>query len=247
MTTNQQPARPAPIRPFTITIPRRPSTTCSAASPARAARPGPGDNWDYGTPVAYLQKMVDRWQQFDWRAQEARINACRTSSPRSTARPSTSPRPLRRARRHPAAARAHLPGLVRRLPRHDRPAHRPGRARRTAPRTRSTWSIPSMPGFGFSTPLVGERLDDGPGRPDLRHADAPARLRLVRHPRQRRRRDGLPRAGLLEPAGLPRRARAAAVLVPLRRPERVRASSGPRTTRRWSSSAGSSRSAGTTR
>ena len=55
--------------------------------------------------------------------------------------------------------------------------------------------IPSMPGFGFSTPLVDARLDHGPGGPDLRHADAPARLRVVRHPRQRRRRDGLPRAG----------------------------------------------------
>ena len=28
------------------------------------------------------------------------------------------------------------------------------------------------------------RLDDGPGRPDLRHADAPARLRVVRRSRQ---------------------------------------------------------------
>ena len=84
--------------------------------------------------------------------------------------------------------------------------------------------IPSMPGFGFSTPIsVGGGLDDGPGRPHLRHADAPARLRVLRHPRQRRRRDGLPRAGRPRPAGLPRRARAAAVLVPLRRSERVRA------------------------
>ena len=35
----------------------------------------PDDSWDYGTPVAYLQKMVAAWQQFDWRAQEARMNA----------------------------------------------------------------------------------------------------------------------------------------------------------------------------
>ena len=54
--------------------------------------------------------------------------------------------------------------------------------------------IPSMPGFGFSTPLVGGALDDGAGGPRLRRPDAPARLRLVRHPRQRRRRDGRPRA-----------------------------------------------------
>jgi hypothetical protein len=34
--------------------------------------------------------------------------------------------------------------------------------------------IPSMPGFGFSTPLVGG-AGPWPGRSDLRHADAPAR------------------------------------------------------------------------
>ena len=42
--------------------------------------------------------------------------------------------------------------------------------------------VPSMPGFGFSTPLVGARLDDGPGRPDLRHPDAPPRLRVATAP-----------------------------------------------------------------
>ena len=63
--------------------------------------------------------------------------------------------------------------------------------------------VPSMPGVGFSTPLTRRRrrgLDDGRGRPRLRHPDAPARLRLLRHPRQRRRRDGLPRAGDAGPA-----------------------------------------------
>ena len=109
--------------------------------------------------------------------------------------------------------------------------------------------VPSMPGFGFSTPMGGRRgrLDHGPGRPDLRHADAPARLRLLRHPRQRRRRDGLAGAGGPGPRGLPRRARAAAVLVPVRGDRASSTSSGPRSTPRWSSSAGSSRWAATTR
>ncbi len=62
--------------------------------------------------------------------------------------------------------------------------------------------VPSMPGFGFSTPLVDERLDDGPGGPHLRRADAPARLRVVRRPRQRRRRDGRPASSaILNPEG----------------------------------------------
>ena len=80
--------------------------------------------------------------------------------------------------------------------------------------------VPSMPGLGFSTPLIGGGLDDGAGRSDLRHLDARPGLHVLRHPRQRRWRDGLPRAGDHEPARLPRGARPAAVLLPLRRPER---------------------------
>ena len=41
----------------------------------RFPAPAPGDSWDYGTPVSYLQRMVEAWRQFDWRAQEARMNA----------------------------------------------------------------------------------------------------------------------------------------------------------------------------
>jgi microsomal epoxide hydrolase len=36
----------------------------------------PGDPWAYGTDVAYLRELVDYWRTgFDWRAQEARLNA----------------------------------------------------------------------------------------------------------------------------------------------------------------------------
>ena len=36
----------------------------------------PGEPWAYGTDVAYLQQLVDHWRTgFDWRAQEARLNA----------------------------------------------------------------------------------------------------------------------------------------------------------------------------
>lgn len=41
----------------------------------RFAPAAPGDSWDYGTPESYLRDMVARWQDFDWRAEEARINA----------------------------------------------------------------------------------------------------------------------------------------------------------------------------
>ena len=37
----------------------------------------PGAPWAYGTDVAFLQRLVGHWRDsFDWRAQEARLNAC---------------------------------------------------------------------------------------------------------------------------------------------------------------------------
>lgn len=36
----------------------------------------PGTGWEYGIPVDYLRELVDHWREsFDWRAQEARVNA----------------------------------------------------------------------------------------------------------------------------------------------------------------------------
>src|SRR6187200_3262750 len=36
----------------------------------------PGDPWAYGTGVGYLKQLVEYWRDgFDWRAQEARLNA----------------------------------------------------------------------------------------------------------------------------------------------------------------------------
>ncbi len=36
----------------------------------------PGEPWAYGTDLAYLQGLVEHWRtRFDWRAQEARLNA----------------------------------------------------------------------------------------------------------------------------------------------------------------------------
>src|SRR3954447_26270317 len=36
----------------------------------------PGEAWAYGTDVDYLRRLVDYWRTgFDWRAQEARLNA----------------------------------------------------------------------------------------------------------------------------------------------------------------------------
>jgi len=64
------------IQPFTITIPEAALEDLRTRLAAtRFPEPAPGDGWEYGTPVSYLQDMVERWQQFDWRAEEARMNA----------------------------------------------------------------------------------------------------------------------------------------------------------------------------
>ena len=87
----------------------------------RFAPAAPGDSWDYGTPTSYLRDMVERWKAFDWRDVEARLNAhpnFLTEIDGQTihfihVRSEVPGRPA-------AAARAHLPGLGPRLPRHDR-------------------------------------------------------------------------------------------------------------------------------
>ena len=64
------------IRPFTITIPQEALDDLQhRLANTRYPVAAPGDGWDYGTPVAYLEKMITAWQQFDWRSQEARMNA----------------------------------------------------------------------------------------------------------------------------------------------------------------------------
>ena len=95
-------------------------------------RPAPGDDWD----LRHAEPLPGRdgravAHEFDWRAQEARMNAV-PALPHRDRRPDDPlpPRAVGRGGRDAAAAAAHLPGLVRRLPRHDRPADRPGRARR---------------------------------------------------------------------------------------------------------------------
>lgn len=64
------------VQPFTVAV----SDTDLADLHARLdntrfARPAPGDDWVYGTPVSYLRKAVAAWRDLDWRAVERRINA----------------------------------------------------------------------------------------------------------------------------------------------------------------------------
>ncbi|MEV8377050.1 epoxide hydrolase family protein [Kribbella sp. NPDC056861] len=65
------------IKPFWIDVPQADVDDLNARlANTRLPEPAPGDDWELGTPNAYLAEMVDRWQhQFDWRAEEARMNA----------------------------------------------------------------------------------------------------------------------------------------------------------------------------
>ena len=116
--------------------------------------PAPDDSWDYGTPVAYLRRMVEQWQRFDWRAQEARMNAVpnfrteidgqpihfvhlRSAEPDAT--------PLLLLHTYPGSFAEFLDVIG---PLTDPAAHG-GRAEDAFHVV-----VPSMPGFGFSTPVT---------------------------------------------------------------------------------------------
>ena len=64
------------IRPFTVTTPQADLDDLrDRLERTRFAATVPGDDWTYGTPTNYLQDMVERWKELDWRAVEERINA----------------------------------------------------------------------------------------------------------------------------------------------------------------------------
>ena len=72
----------AEIRPFRIDIPQsdlddllaRLGNTRWPADPTGDARDG-ADDWSRGVPAAYLRRLVDYWRDgFDWRAQESALN-----------------------------------------------------------------------------------------------------------------------------------------------------------------------------
>ena len=64
-------------KPFVFHVPERDVADLrDRLARARFPDAAPGDPWIYGTSVDYLQKLVAYWRdEFDWRAQEARLNA----------------------------------------------------------------------------------------------------------------------------------------------------------------------------
>ena len=74
MTETKNPA--LTVRPFEVAIPHSDLDDLQRRlANTRFPTPAPGDDWRYGTPVSYLREMVEHWRTgFDWRAQEARMN-----------------------------------------------------------------------------------------------------------------------------------------------------------------------------
>jgi pimeloyl-ACP methyl ester carboxylesterase len=154
MTTTQQQSE-SDIRPFTVSVPEDALEDLrSRLARTRYAESAPGDDWSYGTPTSYLRDMVARWQELDWRAQEARMNAVPNFVTeiegqtihfvhvRSRHEDAT---PLLLLHTYPGSFAEFLDLIG---PLTDPEAHG-GRAEEAFHVV-----VPSMPGVGFSTPLV---------------------------------------------------------------------------------------------
>jgi pimeloyl-ACP methyl ester carboxylesterase len=143
------------IRPFTVTTPQADLDDLrERLERTRLAATVPGDDWTYGTPTSYLQDMVERWKAFDWRAVEEQIFGVpnfRTEIDGQTIHfvhvrsAEAGATPLLLAHTYPGSFVEFL-DLV--GPLTDPVAHG-GR-----PEDAFDVVIPSMPGFGYSTPVV---------------------------------------------------------------------------------------------
>jgi epoxide hydrolase len=134
------------IRPFTVTIDQAEIDDLRRRLDlTRFAPAAPGDSWDYGTPSSYLRDMVERWKSFDWPEVEARINAhpnYLTEIDGQTI--------------HFVHVKSAVPGARALLLAHTYPGSFLEFLPLIGPLTDAGFDlvIPSMPGFGFSTPVV---------------------------------------------------------------------------------------------
>ncbi|UJW29529.1 epoxide hydrolase [Saccharothrix sp. AJ9571] len=149
------------IQPFSVHIPQ--SQLDDLAQRLAATRwPGelPGVGWSRGVPVGYLQELAEYWRtEFDWRAQEAALNAhpqfvttvegqrlhfLHVRSPEAGATP------LVLLHGWPGGVTDFLDVLG--------PLSDP-RSHGGDPADAFHLVIPSLPGFGFSTPLAGPGMN----------------------------------------------------------------------------------------
>jgi pimeloyl-ACP methyl ester carboxylesterase len=150
------PAAPLAVRPFVVEVPQTDLDDLhERLARTRFAPAAPGDSWEYGTPHSYLRTMVERWTTFDWRAVEHRLGAYPAFLTEIDDQPlhflhvrsvHADATPLLLAHTYPGSVLDFLDMID---PLVD-PVGHGGR-----PEDAFHLVIPSMPGFGFSTPLVG--------------------------------------------------------------------------------------------
>ncbi|WP_273653767.1 epoxide hydrolase family protein [Cellulomonas fimi] len=144
------------IRPFVVHVPDADLDDLrERLARTRFAPAAPEDSWEYGTPQSYLRDMVARWTTFDWRAVEDRLNAYPGFVTEVDGQPlhflhvrsaHADATPLLLAHTYPGSVLDFLDMIDALV---DPVAH--GGSAQDA----FHLVIPSMPGFGFSTPLVG--------------------------------------------------------------------------------------------
>lgn len=65
-----------PTRPFRVDIDQADLDDLrERLDRSRLPEPAPGDDWTYGTPNSWLREALEAWKRYDWRSTEARLNA----------------------------------------------------------------------------------------------------------------------------------------------------------------------------
>jgi pimeloyl-ACP methyl ester carboxylesterase len=154
--TSPAPGSEAQVEEFTIDIPQHALDDLAARlAGTRWPEALPGTPWERGVPLPYLRELAEYWrEEFDWRAQEARLN----SYPQYTTR-------IDGQRIHFLHVRSPEPGATPLLLIHGWPGSvvefldvigplTDPRRHGGDPETAFHLVIPSIPGFGFSGPVT---------------------------------------------------------------------------------------------
>lgn len=155
--TNTTTASSIDIRPFRVEVARAElDDLMERLARTRLPQPAPGDDWDSGTPNSYLREAIDAWRtSFDWRAEEARINAVPHFMTEIDGQPvhfihvrspHTGATPLLLAHTYPGSSVDYLEMIDELV---DPVAHGGEAA------DAFDIVIPDAPGYGFSNPLAG--------------------------------------------------------------------------------------------
>jgi pimeloyl-ACP methyl ester carboxylesterase len=155
-TQTHQDTSSSSIRPFAVAIDQDAVDDLrERLARTRLPQAAPGDDWTYGVPNAYLAQVIAEWKDdFDWRAQEARMNAFphylteidgQTIHFMHVPSAETDATPLLLLHSYPGSFVDFLDMIG---PLTDPVAH--------GGRAEDAFSVvvPSMPGFAFSTPVV---------------------------------------------------------------------------------------------